>query len=172
MESILMSIRPRHVANIFNGLKIRENRKRFPKDYRGWVYIYCTKGNHKLVKPKDYNKYLLFTKGALNSTKEKSLNGKVVARFYCDNVDMVYDYYLEEICALFCLTNDELLKYAGGTYDKLDDLYAIHITRLEIFDTPKELSEFRRKTDLGFGGYKIMPLLKAPQSWCYCEVYE
>ena len=103
-------------------------------------------------------------------------NGKLIARFYCDNVDMVYNYYLEEICELSCLTKDELLKYAG---DKLDDLYAIHISNLEIFDRPKELSEFVHTTkERIFNGFRydtinvVKHIEKAPQSYMYCEVEE
>ena len=43
MKSILLSIKPKYVAEILNGEKTIEVRKRFPKDYKGWVYIYCTK---------------------------------------------------------------------------------------------------------------------------------
>ena len=49
-KSILMSIKPQYVAKILNGEKTIEIRKRFPKDYVGWVYIYCTKGKEKLAK--------------------------------------------------------------------------------------------------------------------------
>ena len=50
MKAIMMSIRPRHVRDILNGDKIKEIRKRFPSDYRGWVYIYVTKGKELLFK--------------------------------------------------------------------------------------------------------------------------
>ena len=40
-----MSINPYWVAKILNGEKTVEVRRKFPKDYRGWVYIYCTKSN-------------------------------------------------------------------------------------------------------------------------------
>ena len=43
-KSILMSIQPQWLAKILNGEKTIEIRKKFPKDYVGWVYIYCTKG--------------------------------------------------------------------------------------------------------------------------------
>ena len=42
-QEILMSIRPQHLCHILNGDKTIELRTRFPKDYRGWVYCYCTK---------------------------------------------------------------------------------------------------------------------------------
>ena len=43
MRAILMSIRPQHTCNILNGIKLWEIRKKFPSDFVGWVYIYCTK---------------------------------------------------------------------------------------------------------------------------------
>ena len=54
--------------------------------------------------------------------------------------------------------------------------YAIHISKLEIFDRPKELSEFVKCDNnhirigncfIGFGG--IPRLTKAPQNYCYVE---
>lgn len=149
MKSILMSIKPKYVAKILNGEKLIEIRKRFPKDYRGWVYIYCTKDRNALLHKNIAdiwwveNKDFRVKNKKLDIKQQPSYNGYIVARFWCDNVDMVNNYHLEEICNLSCLTNDELLKYAGGTYGKVDDLYAIHITKLEIFDKPKELSEFK-----------------------------
>ena len=84
-KSILMSIRPQYVAKILNGEKTIEIRKRFPKDYVGWVYIYCTKGKENLYK--DY--YVMSGKKGYFLTKcgdVEKLNGKVVARFWCDKI--------------------------------------------------------------------------------------
>ena len=43
MKAVLMSIRPQNLCHILNGEKTIELRTRFPKDFRGWVYLYCTK---------------------------------------------------------------------------------------------------------------------------------
>ena len=51
MKAILMSIKPKYVAKILNGEKTIEIRKKFPKDYVGWVYIYCTKDKKHPVAP-------------------------------------------------------------------------------------------------------------------------
>ena len=55
--------------------------------------------------------------------------------------------------------------------------YAWRISNLEIFDIPKELSEFYTKQKIfigmnnnGFDSYLKVPLTKAPQSWGYIEV--
>ena len=42
-KAILISIQPQWVAKEINGEKTIEVRKKLPKDYIGWVYIYCTK---------------------------------------------------------------------------------------------------------------------------------
>ena len=42
-KSLMLSIRPEHLVNILNGNKTLEIRKTVkPKDFIGWVYIYCT----------------------------------------------------------------------------------------------------------------------------------
>lgn len=163
MKAILMSIRPKWVAKILNGEKTIEIRKRFPKDFKGWVYIYCT-----------YNGNWVVGRGNL-------INGSVIARFWCDKVEKYYNRgqfinepkcYLDDICENACLTRDELDKYCEG-----QDFYAIHISNLEIFDEPKELNEFYGYTNKKVERYTGLPkarvltsLKKAPQSRQYIEV--
>ena len=145
-KSILLSIRPQWVAKILNGEKTIEVRKRFPKDYVGWVYIYCTK---------DYKK-ILFENGGygwrLNTwNKNKNAittnNGKVIARFWCDNVEEITTEKWspskeQNLLKESCLTENQLFDYCNLESGK--PFYAIHISKLEIFDEPKELSEFDR----------------------------
>ena len=50
MKAILMSIQSKWLAKIIDGDKSAELRKRFPKDYRGWVYLYCTKAKPYLLR--------------------------------------------------------------------------------------------------------------------------
>ena len=169
-KAILISIKPKWVAKILNGKKTFEIRKRFPKDYVGWVYIYCTKDK----------KYAnLINRGGF-------LTGMVVARFWCDkveNIQCIWSYaagncyepetfYEHDLLEKSCLTYSELNEYLNGKNG-----YAIHITKLEIFDKPKEIGEFNTKHYPQFAGlvkntihYELQPLTKAPQSWCYIEV--
>jgi len=150
MKAILMSIKPRFVADILNGSKTIEVRKRFPLNYRGWVYIYVTKALPHLSKTyvSDYEVY----DDTQWDKKWQDFNGEVVARFYCDNVEEItpfeeYEspfgmaYKLKENKIVCCqkaqLTYDEYNHYLKGKKG-----YAIHITKLEIFNKPKELSEF------------------------------
>lgn len=152
MKSVLLSIRPEWTARILSGEKTIEVRKKFPKDYQGWVYIYCTKGKMYLKQCEHFR--ILYPSEIAN--KGYYLNGKVVARFWCDKVEETfyqkaqYDEQLERILKDSCLTDDQLWEYADN-----DTFYAVHIRKLEIFDEPKELSELGIKT--------------SPQNYCYLE---
>lgn len=165
MKAILMSIRPQHLVNILNGKKTIELRKKFPSDYRGWVYLYCTK-----TKP--------YLEAALNF-----LSGKVVCRFWVNNVEdtIVINYDTQtqtlsefELSVRSCASIRYLNNYFVG-------YKAIDISKLEIFDKPKELVEFyyykKRLIDCGrdcppyFDEVKTQ-VSKAPQSWQHVEVKE
>lgn len=170
MKAILMSIRPEWVAKILNGEKTIEIRKRFPSDYVGWVYIYCTKDK----------KYAnLINRGGF-------LTGMVVARFWCDKVEEInscdvpftFDQTIRDFFTDTFNDMDDLLKASCLDYYSLEQYlkyrktgYAIHINDLEIFDEPKEISEFsikvfpHRKDNL-----MTRYLTRAPQSYCFIEV--
>lgn len=222
MKAIMISIRPQWVAKILNGEKTLEIRKRFPKDYVGWVYIYCTKGGALLFKEYNTNTYLVEEE---NKTYRPhyALNGKVVARFWCDKVetfrcnitgnlkdgffkakpyckvieDGIANYNcddeFEEILKNAQLTNKELAQFLGDKECPYGGWYvfnAIHITKLEIFDKPRELSEFKRysaksyplsalpKTKEKYKEFNsiedfnkyVLRVMKAPQSFCYIEI--
>ena len=181
MKAILMSIKPQHTCNILNDIKWWEIRKKFPKDYVGWVYIYCTKKYDECLWYKNDSKCYVLNYG---KPTNDYLNGKVVARFWCDNVteyinggrwnsDNTFgsydDYIKDKILEQSCLTEEELFAYCEDLSFK-----AIHITKLEIFDKPKEISEFaKQEFDSFISGqvehYKY-PLTRAPQSYCFIEV--
>lgn len=146
----MISIQPQHAVNILNGDKTLELRTWIPKGYVGWVYVYVTKGKKDILykyKDKYYTKhYLTFTDG------DEVLNSKVAFRFWFDEYiaykyydDNTYfakrpqdfGYFAEEVLKRLCLSRDEF-----KTYGKGKDLYAWHIKKLEIFDEPKELSDF------------------------------
>ena len=180
MKAILMSIKPQHVANILNELKTLEIRKRFPKDYVGWVYIYCTKQSNLF---KSYIKMGYYINRSTADDLEYNGKGRVVARFWCDKVDNYANgskiafengTYIfgtnadfETILKPSCLTEDEL-------YDYCEDLCfcAIHITKLEIFDYPKEIYEMKRLEHFGIRNKceMLVPITRAPQSYCFIEI--
>ena len=210
-KSILMSIQPQYVAKILNGEKTIEVRKKFPKDYIGWVYIYCTKGKGKhrdnqIAFNIETHKY--FFNENLGSHNPNDIqwcgfNGKVVARFWCDKVEeiKVYDifgvnaYRTEEMCVLDLVSKSRLTQADFERYLGNKNGYAIHISKLEVFDKPKELKEFRHTCKAEHRGYNrrqpcskeckncicnqiddegysqcFSRLTKAPESWCY--IYE
>ena len=190
MKAILMSIRPQHLVNILNGKKTIELRTHFPKDFRGWVYLYCTKaikGKPTLIRSAFNHSYRLGT--CYVDGFEINLAGKVVYRFWVDNVEEVlFEEYskndftieterlgLHTLSSLSCVSIDEMKNYLknGG--------YAIHFSKLEIFDKPKEFGEFyyykKRLIDCGmdcppyFDEVKTQ-VHKAPQSWQYIYIEE
>jgi len=165
MKAILMSIRPQHLVNILNGDKTIELRKRFPKDYRGWVNLYCTKGKPYLTRI--YGEWDLTKYGCEESPSGnvRTVNGKVVCRFWVDNVEEItvcqplyeqhslyknYEYLGEletskiDLLEKACVNADELTKYLYNEVSEelYEKFYAIHIGELEIFYKPKELGEF------------------------------
>ena len=185
MKAILMSIRPQYVAKILNGEKTIEVRKKFPKDYVGWVYIYCTKDNHNYLI--DYRnaggKFCITPTDDLSLLKEgitQKLNGKVVARFWCDKVEEIenkpfvrYGYPRTKTLDSYnltkysCVDNCDIKEYLAG-----GNGYAIHITKLEIFDKPKEIYEMKRLEHFGIKNKckMLVPITRAPQSWQFIEV--
>lgn len=187
MKAILISIRPRWVAEILNGKKTIEVRKSAPKcELPIEVYIYCTKG---VGLQKFGNKY--FTQEGQYPVR----NGKVVAKFTLNKIenfingmnelerewdgkpDAEYDYFAyEKALEKACLTYDEADEYCPD-----QSFYAWHISNLQIFDEPKEISEFKyeKKKVRLTGKYHwkterlgLVPVKKAPQSWQYVEEKE
>lgn len=140
MKSILISIKPKYVAEILKHRKTIEVRKTKPKcDLPINVYIYCTKGDHIGYLS---NRYV----------------GKVVAKFTLRKVEQFIDgiacatypnnrEYLDETIKKACLTYEQLCDYAPN-----ESFYAWEISELKVYDKPKDL--------IYFG------LLRAPQSWC------
>ena len=137
MKSVLISIQPKWCELIASGEKTIEVRKTRPKLETPFkCYIYETKA-------KSGQSYF-------NVNHEKTI-GKVIGEFVCDRIytrlaNTIYlsnaqkDYL--ELLKMACLTEKEVLKYMGGQYNK--DMYFWHISDLKIYDTPKELGEFRK----------------------------
>lgn len=207
-KCILMSIKPKYVSLILNKVKTVEVRKRFPRDYVGWVYIYCTKNGDGLVYDNDGKGLVnqkLFPYAKDCPENHRLLNGKVVAKFWVGKVEEIkFDIacITNDLDKLYTDTNDEnkllknscLTKEQISSYLKIDGCFpylsstdkgyfsngfAIPISQLEIFDTPKELNEFYGYTDKKIGWYSGLPkvkiltsLMKAPQSRQYIEVEE
>lgn len=193
-KAVLISIRPKWVEKIANGEKTIEVRKTRPKLAPPFkAYIYCT-----MPGAKDPHN-ILELHGA--DGKIRKANGKIIGEFTCDwiqSFDSVYSKWayavapsgsvmpMHETKALElckkdgCLSDDDVLSYFG---DEDWKAYFWHIADLRIYDTPRELSEFRRScpNDLyceacamysnnnGICNNGALPLRRPPQSWCYVE---
>ena len=142
------------------------------------IYVYCSKDgynhlhelyDHSTDETLGYSTPYYKTNDVRKwRTEPEPLNGKVVFKFRCYKIDDYvngrkwswkvgapmwgacndYEYILKDAC----LNDDELRDYSKD----VASLYCIHISHLEIFDRPKELSEFN--------------LTKAPQNFCYVGV--
>ena len=211
MKAVLISIKPKWVAKILNGektIEIRKNKGLYKAiqtliSMYGYVdfYGYCTKDKETIaINP--YGGYAIIP----NKYENEYFNGKVAFKFRCYKVEEIFvgeennDYFYKakhltnkELRNKSCLSNKELLDYLN-----LEDGTAIHISNLEIFDRPKELSEFYK---VGYleeryaveshladiegrnGGVnesyadklyeeldKEYQLTKAPRNFCYVEV--
>lgn len=141
------------------------------------MLIYCTKAKGKNY----YLRKLPNGRYCLSRDKGESLNGKIVAEFdgEVSTITMFFShwvhavgYYTErkepyrffsygDLLKASCLNDNEIYNYLD-----CKDGYAIHIKNLNVFDKPKELSDFYKSTnEITFE--PPLPLIKAPQNMCY-----
>lgn len=177
MKSVLISIRPKWCELIVGGKKTIEVRKTRPKLETPFkCYLFCTTGHP----------YISVQDGRLDREHYRTntvgrCNGKVIGEFVCDNVDFfartgtnrndVRYYIPQKTRAAMCLSQDEIEAYGNGSY-----LYGWHISNLQIYDKPRELSEFCTGSShfvLGANGWlDYSGMTRPPQSWCYVEERE
>lgn len=203
MIAIMISDKPKWCAKTMNGDKLIEVRKnkalasaiqKLIDEYSyADIYVNCTKDkkdflvNADLIRPPfpHPRTYML-------GHKDYSLNGKVVFKFRCYNVEEIDYTYLvnaRSYSIRSCLTASHFSKECCLEQWELDQYlkgnkgYAIHILQLEIFDKPKELNEFYKighyedfndyfTDEKRINGKWCIPLKKAPQNFCYVEVEE
>ena len=183
-KELMITIRSEHAFNILNGNKTLELRSWIPKGYIGWVNVYVSKSGPYLVDFRYESLYVLYEhKMALVtlSDRNKVLNGKVAFRFWFDEYDTLtyedfwdrHDYIANDgevgwevdsdYIKLFCLDYQDILDY--GFREKPHrhqvDLFAWHIKKLEVFDTPKKLGEFQNYV----GKVDDTPELAITSSW-------
>ena len=174
-KAVMLSIRPKWCQKIASGEKTIEVRKTKPKLETPFkCYIYCTlpKYPHEDFITTDYPMPQFYG------------GGKVIGEFTCDRIDRLapanepYGIYNidDDYVLQTCLENGALWDYGHGI-----PLYGWHISDLRIYDTPRELSEFRRATDpcdschaeytWECTGCKKLSgdIKRPPQSWCYVE---
>lgn len=189
MKAILISIKPKWCALMMNGEKTIEVRrgtalykaiKKLIDEY-GYadIYVYCTKDTINLLHKNVINIYWVEDKDFMATNKKLGiktqpyLNGKVIFKFRCYNVEELKtcERHSAELVNQSCLTANEFYDYLTKGKNFLGSVLgcAIHISDLEIFDKPKELREFtywKKYEDCE----QTMKLTKAPQSYMFIEV--
>lgn len=181
MNSVMLSIKPKYCELIASGKKTIEVRKSKPKLKTPFkCYIYCTK---------EY-----YRKG--NGYFQGKYCGKVIGEFVCDEINvrtlanLIVKEDLERILEGSCLSKNDIYKYLNivkgkSVYEQpYITFYLWHISKLVIYDKPKELSEFKRinrecwYADLGLAKRDCPEchnrecfFTRPPQSWCYVEVW-
>ena len=186
-KAVLISIRPKWCQKIASGEKTIEVRKTKPKLETPFkCYIYCTRDKHLAFMQNQTGTNLIACMDVDAAIPVGGFlgNGKVVGEFTCDAITRV------NICGFWddsgkqldnrlketCLTTEEFCKYLGENVG-----YGWHISDLRIYDTPKELSEFKTlcKVDADccacpYYNYTKMDcdgrvIGRPPQSWCYVD---
>ena len=191
-KAVLISIRPQWCQKIASGEKTIEVRKTKPKlETPCKCYIYCTRDKHLafMQNQTGTNLIVCMDVDAAIPVGGAIGNGKVIGEFTCERiVPITYDggrLWCQTNAAFSpatCLSQAEIIAYIG---DK-GRCYGWHISNLKIYDTPRELSEFRRACpnswycescamhweNNGTCGNESLQIKRPPQSWCYVEVTE
>lgn len=203
-KAVLISIRPEWCEKILDGektLEVRRNRPKLETPFK--CYIYCTKNEKDsdrlwVLREQIRKEYDGLSAVCANLRAQPDLhsvgNGYVVGEFVCDNIKTYnLNYYkhpeigmdyncgdvwweiADEDLGRACITEKEFGLYAFGR----DVMYGWHISKLEIYDTPKPLSEFSPPFENCIG--KVCDefgcascengghIRRPPQSWCYVE---
>ena len=151
MNSVLLSVRPQWCELIANGKKTIEVRKTHPKLETPFkCYIYQTKPKDRLITimrdgdenyGETYHGKPVFIK-TYGEDYWTGRNQKVIGEFVCDHVKMESVGYIDHVAGYHglesgtCLTAEQLMEYGKWAF-----LYGWHISDLQIYDKPKELSE-------------------------------
>lgn len=187
MQAVLFSVRPKYSRKIATGEKTVEVRKNAPTietPYKG--YLYCTlSGCNEFFRDDLHGDVAVWNRENWGLRK-----GHVWAEFICDR-DIPLLFSCSDPAALVthfevpgtCLSDVEIMDYLGNGKEG----HGLHISELEIYKTPRELSEFNRCAHAGkddeacrhcrFGPVHPaeksycagLPLFRPPQSWCYVE---
>lgn len=202
MKAVILSVRPEWCQKIVDGNKTVEVRKSKPKLETPFkCYIYCTYGKGLIERWDEVlPNFLIDQKVTKGKMWGNLCNGKVIGEFVCDRVYQYSsasyientDISTEEMSIQSCLSPQELSDYELSAEPKENCIYLIgiygwHISQLEIYAHPKELSWFYKNGTLSnedylntlYDGHRTYAeylftrqLRKAPQSWGYVETLE
>lgn len=200
-KAVMLSVRPKWCEKIASGEKTIEVRKTRPKLETPFkCYIYCTKAKERIIgilKDGDENYgetyhgkpvFIKLDEGSVCDMWGK--RQKVIGEFVCDRISPLHNICTDdwkrlagglhniekELVNQACLTEAQLHTYAGGK-----NCFAWHISNLKIYDTPKELIDFKTlcRVDADccacpYYNYTKMEcdgrvIGRPPQSWCYVE---
>lgn len=190
MKSVLISIQPKWCIQIAAGEKTIEVRKKCPKLETPFkVYIYCTKSKPILGRCLNDNSLKETIETDFDIYNRDTLfraNGRVIGEFVCNKVSVFgYDEHIgyptpqyegdPSFCDCgegywitcgelekVCLSHDELMEYGNKK-----TLYGWEISKLVIYDKPKQLNRFILANTQHF-----CLVERPPQSWCYVEETE
>lgn len=178
-KAVLISIRPKWCEKIARGEKTIEVRKTRPNLETPFkCYIYRTKGtvphiiNGKWVKMEIGGTVIgEFTCGRIYELETRSPGGS----YYVKGENQPTTNAVARQSCLSLRDMHEYLKAAKG--------YGWHISDLEIYDTPKELSAFKRTCTIEADCFACpyydytkvncvgRPISRPPQNWCYVEEF-
>lgn len=182
-KAVLISIRPKWCQKIADGEKTIEVRKTRPRVATPFkCYIYCTL-------PKYPHEDYITTEHPL---PQYYGGGKVIGEFVCDRIYCLvtrgpgesYHAEGEDEGATNLIARQSCLGLSDmHTYLKSKTGYGLHISQMKLYDTPKELIEFRRvcpndlycescamyRENKGTCGNKSLRFKRPPLSWCYVE---
>lgn len=187
-KAVLISIRPKWVQKIANGektIEVRKNRPKLAPPFR--CYIYCTQDKHLAFMQNQTGTNLIACMDVTAAIPVGGAigNGKVIGEFTCKGFipfshgrPCFVTGTPEEIERMACLSREEIWEYAPH-----GNPIGWRITDLVIYNTPRELTEFRMPcpNDLyceacamysnngGICNNGALPLRRPPQSWCYVE---
>jgi hypothetical protein len=189
------------IANGEKTIEVRKTRPKMETPFKCYIYCTNDKENTLFkdwIDPpfvtKEYN--IMRRKGVKNVFADNrpwdNANGKIIGEFVCDNIKAYFwddfigaedldgtirekavagegTYWIQESeCLAMCLSlYNEILPYGNGK-----TLYGWHISALQIYDKPRELSEFH-KPEMPTGlRYEDDTIKRQPQSWAYVEEYD
>lgn len=173
-KAVMLSIRPEWCEKIASGRKTVEVRKTRPRSETPFkCYIYCTEecniGERLWILTVEARKTMNVTVparmfGAACVGGANKGNGKVIGEFVCDKIYELapINHAPDSMEQQSCLTREEIVRYINGIG------YGWHISEPKIYDTPKELSEFKSWVK-PFTWDFPEPITRPPQSWRYVE---
>ena len=159
MKSVLISIQPKWCELIASGKKTIEVRKTAPKlETPLKCYIYMTKNPEKLIEvlhkgddiygmeyTDETPTFIKIDKYSLVATPLYGKTQKVIGEFVCDEIMPIMSFCSEPNAIkphelpFIGMTDKEVIDYLGNGKEGC----GLHISELTIYDTPKELGEFK-----------------------------